>query len=585
MRARRRGARRRTSPAAIAALEHGRYGDAETSLPAAARGPCEGRARATRAGAPADRDGTVPGGRARGRAGGAIARVRVAATHRARRGAAGPGPARRCAARARCGRGEPSRAPCARDARAARCCGAGQEREARTRPDARDPGLQRRDDRPSATARASPYVGMAAAMLGSAQRRERRVPRGGARGARSRSRPSSSGPRCSSRSTTSATPRSACATRSRVNPESPRRPRAAGADPCSSSRSTSRRAGAEIDRALAVEPEPRRGARDARRDRASRHGPRRAPIGSSTLRSRSTPNDLEALSVRAAVRFLADDAAGFDARCAEVLAAQPASTREFYQIVAEYADWEHRYPTTSSRMAREALAHRPGRRARARDARAEPAPHGRRGRRARGAPRGVAARPLQRARLQHAEPLRRRHRAAVRDGRGAAVRRSACTAKSGRCSSGYVPPHAARRRGTTWCSATASPRSDAGRDRAVRDAAALLGAHQRACPNVGVQGVCFGQVVDRALPARRPFNWGRSLWHELAHVFHIQLSQQPRAALVHRGARRARDDRWRARSGGARRTTRSALALEGDRLPPVRDLQRGVHPRAERPRT
>ena len=44
-------------------------------------------------------------------------------------------------------------------------------------------------------------------------------------------------------------------------------------------------------------------------------------------------------------------------------------------------------------------------------------------------------------------------------------------------------------------------------------------------PNVGVQGVCFGSVVTGAVAARRPFNWGQITWHELAHVFHLQLSK------------------------------------------------------------
>ena len=43
-------------------------------------------------------------------------------------------------------------------------------------------------------------------------------------------------------------------------------------------------------------------------------------------------------------------------------------------------------------------------------------------------------------------------------------------------------------------------------------------------PNVGVQGVCFGQVITALSPRGGPFNWGQITWHELAHVFHLQLS-------------------------------------------------------------
>jgi tetratricopeptide (TPR) repeat protein len=44
-------------------------------------------------------------------------------------------------------------------------------------------------------------------------------------------------------------------------------------------------------------------------------------------------------------------------------------------------------------------------------------------------------------------------------------------------------------------------------------------------PNIGIEGVCFGHVVAAMSPRSEPFNWGNVLWHELAHVFAIQLSK------------------------------------------------------------
>ncbi len=44
-------------------------------------------------------------------------------------------------------------------------------------------------------------------------------------------------------------------------------------------------------------------------------------------------------------------------------------------------------------------------------------------------------------------------------------------------------------------------------------------------PEIGVQGVCFGRVVTALSPQGGPFNWGQILWHELAHVFAIQRSR------------------------------------------------------------
>ncbi len=43
-------------------------------------------------------------------------------------------------------------------------------------------------------------------------------------------------------------------------------------------------------------------------------------------------------------------------------------------------------------------------------------------------------------------------------------------------------------------------------------------------PNLGALGVCFGQVITAMSPTTGNINWGMVLWHELAHVFAIQIS-------------------------------------------------------------
>lgn len=43
-------------------------------------------------------------------------------------------------------------------------------------------------------------------------------------------------------------------------------------------------------------------------------------------------------------------------------------------------------------------------------------------------------------------------------------------------------------------------------------------------PNLGALGVCFGQVITAMSPTNGNINWGMVLWHELSHVFAIQLS-------------------------------------------------------------
>ena len=56
---------------------------------------------------------------------------------------------------------------------------------------------------------------------------------------------------------------------------------------------------------------------------------------------------------------------------------------------------------------------------------------------------------------------------------------------------------------------------------------------------VGALGACFGRVVTLDSPRARPpgsFNWRATLWHEIGHVFALQLSNQRVARWVTEGA-------------------------------------------------
>lgn len=44
-------------------------------------------------------------------------------------------------------------------------------------------------------------------------------------------------------------------------------------------------------------------------------------------------------------------------------------------------------------------------------------------------------------------------------------------------------------------------------------------------PQTAISGVCFGQTLATLTPLQESLNLGMTLWHELAHVFHIQLSR------------------------------------------------------------
>jgi tetratricopeptide (TPR) repeat protein len=50
------------------------------------------------------------------------------------------------------------------------------------------------------------------------------------------------------------------------------------------------------------------------------------------------------------------------------------------------------------------------------------------------------------------------------------------------------------------------------------------GARTIGLPELGAQGTCFGELITAMSPASAEASWELVLWHELAHVFHLQLS-------------------------------------------------------------
>ena len=81
---------------------------------------------------------------------------------------------------------------------------------------------------------------------------------------------------------------------------------------------------------------------------------------------------------------------------------------------------------------------------------------------------------------------------------------------------------------------------------------------------IGALGACFGRVVTMDSPKARPpgdFSWAATLWHELAHVITLQLSNQRTPALAERRASPSTRKRGRGRNGGA--TWTSVRARDG----------------------
>ncbi len=94
---------------------------------------------------------------------------------------------------------------------------------------------------------------------------------------------------------------------------------------------------------------------------------------------------------------------------------------------------------------------------------------------------------------------------------------------------------------------------------------------------LGALGVSFGQVVAMDAPSARPpgqFHWGSTLWHELAHTFHMERSRYRVPRWFTEGL--AVFEERRARPGWGDEVTPSFLvAFRQGRLAPVSDLNQG----------
>lgn len=280
------------------------------------------------------------------------------------------------------------------------------------------------------------------------------------------------------------------------------------------------------------------------------------------------PNQLEALSMRAAARFLADDSAGFEQKKHEVWKRNPHFSRMF-SIIAEYAEWEHRYDELVE-MAKEAL------RMDGEDALAY----------------ATLGLNLLRAGDEKAgvEALRE---AWKRDHFNAQVFNT-LNLYDKVIDQEYVsftaPPFELRMQREER--KALEPYVVPMLKRAYEDMRKRYGftpvgplhielyanaehfsVRTTGLPNVGVQGVCFGRVVTAISPRGGPFNWGQIVWHELSHVFHLQLSRNhvPRwfteglaeyETIIARPEWRREEDRdlW--------------LALIHDRVPKLRELNK-----------
>lgn len=230
--------------------------------------------------------------------------------------------------------------------------------------------------------------------------------------------------------------------------------------------------------------------------------------------------DLDLLSLAATVRFLADDTAGFDRALDQVLELNPHFTRLF-QIVGEFADWEHRYDEIVRLMRRATRIDPEDGRSRAqlglnliragRDAA------------------GVVE--LRRAfqsdpfnvrvfnTLELYEKIIPRDYDQVRTGRFDIRYPKAERALLER----YVPDLLERAYRVMAEHYGFEPEAPIGIE--LYESREQFAVRTSGLPQTAIQGVCFGKTLATLSLAEEPANLGMTLWHELAHVFHIQLSK------------------------------------------------------------
>jgi tetratricopeptide (TPR) repeat protein len=232
------------------------------------------------------------------------------------------------------------------------------------------------------------------------------------------------------------------------------------------------------------------------------------------------PNDLELLSLRAAERFLAGDTARFEAAKAEIFA----RNKEFspaYGIIGEFAEWEHRYADVTVMM-QQAVALDPS------DAKAW-AQLGLMQTRAGDEAAGVSS--LEAAwrldhfnvRVKNTLDLYRKWIPQDYESASSGIFNIRYPKAERAVLERYVPRLLSEAWGAMKIHYMFAPSTPVAVEM-YSDRRDHFSVRTSGLPNVGIQGVCFGRVVAAMSPGSEPFNWGNVLWHELAHVFAIQLS-------------------------------------------------------------
>jgi tetratricopeptide (TPR) repeat protein len=231
------------------------------------------------------------------------------------------------------------------------------------------------------------------------------------------------------------------------------------------------------------------------------------------------PGQLELESLRAAAQFLADDSRGFEETRARVFAQNPEYSK-FYGIVAEYAEWEHRYAKVVEMM-EQAVAIDPE------DAKA----HAQLGfNRIRNGQERSGVEALRRAFAKDPFNVRVHNTLDLYEKIVPNEYRSETHGQfefrfpniEQPVLSREVPPLVDRAWDKMIEYYAFEPQTPVGIE--LYHDRAHFAVRTSGLPQIAIQGVCFGRTLASMTPRGEQFNLGMTLWHELAHVFHIQLS-------------------------------------------------------------
>jgi len=232
------------------------------------------------------------------------------------------------------------------------------------------------------------------------------------------------------------------------------------------------------------------------------------------------PSDLELYSMKAAIRFLADDKPGFEAMKKKVFSLDPEFST-FYQIVGEFAEWEHRYDDIVKMMTEATSVDK-------NDAKAF-ATLGLNLIRSGDDDGGVIA--LKRAwekdkfNVRVFNTLNLFEKDLPAD--YVTVKGPIFNIRYQKEEKAILERYVPRMLDEAWASMVQrygfTPQTPVSIE--LYAGTQEFSIRTSGLPNVGIQGVCFGKTLAAMSPSAGPFNWGNVLWHELGHVFAIQMSK------------------------------------------------------------